>query len=259
MPRFAANLTMMFPEVEFLDRFEAAAGVGFEAVEFLFPYDFSPDVLKEKLDCFGLEQVLINAPAGAWDAGERGLAALPGAGVRFAESIRVALEYAKTLDCPRIHVMAGIAAGSDERGEQFERYVERIRYAADEAARAGRGVTIEPLNPRDMPGYFLTSVHDAVEVLAAVDRPNAGLQLDFYHAQIVHGDLTILLREVIEHVTHVQIAAVPNRDEPDRGEVSFAHVLGELDALGYRGWVGCEYVPAGATVAGLTWMDPYRE
>lgn len=254
MPSFAANLTTMFTEYPFIDRFAAAAEAGFRGVEYLFPYEHEPEDLARELRAHGLEQALFNAPAGRWDQGERGLATLEGRDDEFVESIERALLYARVLDCPRIHVMAGNAPRS---AENRARYVDRVRYAADEAAKVGREVAIEPINGRDMPDYFLGSIHQGVDSLEQIDRENVGLQFDIYHAQIMHGDVTMLLRSCIDHITHVQIASVPDRNEPDRGELNYRYVLDQLLAAGYDGWIGCEYFPRATTAVGLAWMTPF--
>lgn len=256
MPKFAANLSMMFTEHPFLDRFRAAAAAGFTAVEYLFPYDYSKAEVAEQLEKHGLEQVLFNAYAGDWDAGERGLASLKGRGEDFKDSINQALDYAQTLGCPKIHVMAGIG---DVTAENEALYVQNLQYAADQAAAVKIDVLIEPINARDMPGYFLSTISQAVDLLDRIHRPNARLQFDFYHAQITTGDVTTLMRTWIDRIGHVQIASVPERNEPDAGELNFPYVLAALDAAGYDGWVGCEYRPAGETAAGLAWLGSYRD
>ncbi|HLS01055.1 MAG TPA: 2-oxo-tetronate isomerase [Beutenbergiaceae bacterium] len=256
MVKFAANLTTMFTETEFLDRFRLASQAGFDAVEYLFPYDYAPNDLRHLLDQHGLQQVLFNAPAGNWEAGERGLASLADREEEFTRSIELALQYAQALDCPTIHVMAGIAPA-----EAAPMYKQRIAYAAQKAARVGKKVSIEPINTKDMPGYFLDSVFQAVDFIKDIGALNVGLQLDFYHAQITHGDLTALLNEVFEWVIHIQIAAVPNRNEPDRGEINYTYLFQQLQSLGYQGWIGCEYFPETTTTQGLGWMSslqPHR-
>lgn len=252
MRRFAANLTTMFTEVPFLERFAAAAAAGFEAVEYLFPYDHAPAEIARRLTDAGLQQVLFNAPPGDWEHGERGIAAIPGRDEEFTGAVAHALDYAQALDCAQIHVMAGIAPIS-----ATERYVERIQFAADEAAKHGRTITIEPINSRDMPDYFLAGVPQAMDCLQRIDRPNVVLQFDIYHAQIMHGDITRLLRTCIDAIGHVQIASVPDRQEPDDGEVNYRYVIDELRSVGYTGWIGCEYFPRSSTTQGLSWLEPY--
>ncbi len=257
MPRFAANLSMMFTEVDFLDRFGAAAAAGFEAVEFLFPYAHPAEEVKAKLDAHGLQLALFNLHPGDWDAGEKGLAALPGREAEFTASVDQALHYARVLGCPKLHLMAGLA--DPDSADHRARYVEHVRYAADEAAADGVLIVLEPLNPYNVPGYFLPSVAHVLDVLDEIDRPNVKLQFDLYHAQLTGGDITHLTERIADRIGHVQLASVPDRNEPDRGELYYPHALAVLDRVGYDGWVGCEYNPAGETVAGLGWLDAYRD
>jgi hydroxypyruvate isomerase len=252
MPRFAANLSMMFDEVPFLDRFAAAARAGFEAVEFLFPYDQDPAAIRAALDANRLTLALHNTPPGDWAAGERGYAAVPGAEARFEAEFARALAYARVLRPGRIHVLAGTAQGPAARAA----YVANLRRAA--AAAPDLVLTIEPLNPRDMPGYHLARSDDALAVIEAVGAPNLRLQFDLYHAQIAEGDLTRRIEALAPVLGHVQVAGVPDRHEPDRGELNFAHLMAVLDSVGYDGWVGCEYRPADGTEAGLGWFAPWR-
>lgn len=255
MPKLAANLSMMFNEKPFLDRFAAAAHAGFRGVEFLFPYEHGPDVVAAQLTDHHLAQALFNMPPGDWTAGERGLAALPGRETEFTAGIERALEYAQALSCPIVHAMAGLAADDDERN--VATYVANIRAAADAFAKAGRRVVLEPINRRDMPGYFLHTTTQAIRLIEQIGRPNVALQLDLYHAQISEGDLEMKIRALLRQTAHVQIAGNPARHEPNTGEVNYDYLLGVLDAVGYDGWVGCEYRPAGDTVAGLGWADRY--
>lgn len=255
MPKFAANLSMMFTELPFLQRFKAASDAGFKAVEYLFPYDHSKAEIAEQLQENDLEQVLFNVYAGEWDSGERGLATWKGRQQDFNDSITRALEYAQALGCPKVHIMAGI---SDVTENTEALYVKNLQSAADQAAALNIDVLIEPINDRDMPGYFLGSVVQAVDLLDRIDRPNARLQFDYYHAQITSGDVTVLMRDSIDRIGHVQIASVPERHEPDGGELNYPYVLAALDAAGYEGWVGCEYRPAGETGEGLQWLASYQ-
>ncbi len=248
MPRFAANLSMMFTEHDFLDRFGAAAAAGFRGVEYLFPYDFTPEEIAQQLNAHGLTQALFNAPPGDWAAGARGLAACPGQEAAFRDSIGLALSYADVIGPDFIHVMAGLAEGAEARAT----YVANLRWAAAEAG--DRVLLIEPINSRDMPGYFLSTSAQALAIIEDVGAPNLRLQFDLYHAQIMEGDLTMRLAQVFDSIGHIQIAGVPERHEPDQGEVNFAHMFDELDRLGYAGWVGCEYRPAGRTEDGLGWF-----
>jgi 2-dehydrotetronate isomerase len=260
MIRLAANLSMLFPEHDFLDRFGAAAKAGFRGVEYLFPYAYRPEDLAGCLREAGLEQVLFNLPPGNWEAGERGLASLPGREAEFQASVAEALRYAEVLDCPRIHAMAGLLPESADQKTveaHHHTYLENLRFAAGEAAKAGRDLLIEPINQRDMPGYFLSRQADAIKVIDEVGADNLKLQFDIYHCQIMDGDLISHMERQFHAIGHVQIAGVPERHEPDVGEVCYPEVLARLDSLGYTGWVGCEYRPAGNTRAGLRWGQAY--
>ncbi|MEU6575211.1 2-oxo-tetronate isomerase [Streptomyces sp. NPDC046805] len=263
MPRFAANLSMMYTEHPFLDRFAAASADGFDAVEYLFPYEYDAAELRRRLDGHGLRQVLFNAPPGAWDSGERGIAALPGREAETRSGIEQALEYAAALDCPRVHVMAGLVpqgVPSAERARYRDTYVANLARAAERAAAAGVDILIEPINGRDMPGYFLTRQAEAHAVVREVGAPNLKVQLDLYHCQIVEGDLTTTLRRDLPtgRVGHLQIAGVPDRHEPDGGELNIRHLFGFIDELGFDGWIGCEYRPRAGTSEGLGWRHDYR-
>ncbi|MEU4131829.1 2-oxo-tetronate isomerase [Streptomyces wuyuanensis] len=263
MPRFAANLSMMYPEHDFPDRFAAASADGFEAVEYLFPYAYDAGELSRRLDDQGLRQVLFNAPPGAWDSGERGTAALPGREDETRAGIDRALEYAAALGCPRVHVMAGLVrpgATPEELAAHRETYRANLAWAAERAAPAGVDILIEPINGRDMPGYFLTRQADAHAVVRDVAAPNLKVQLDLYHCQIVEGDLTVTLRRDLPtgRVGHLQIAGVPDRHEPDGGELDVRHLFAVVDDLGFDGWIGCEYVPRAGTSEGLGWLNDYR-
>ncbi len=257
MPRLAANLSMMFTEHPFEARFEAAARAGFRAVEFLFPYDWPSTQVAQWLAQAGVENVLFNLPPGDWASGERGLAALPGREIEFRAALRKALDYAQVLGTPRLHVMAGlIPAGADAglRARMRSTYLDNLRWAAQEALQANRTLLIEPINPRDIPGYWLNHQQEALDVIAEVGAPNLRLQFDLYHAQIVDGDLTRRIERQAGLTGHVQIAGVPDRHEPDAGELAITHLLATLDRVGYAGWVGCEYRPRGQTEAGLGWI-----
>ncbi|QKV51868.1 2-oxo-tetronate isomerase [Comamonas antarctica] len=254
MPRFAANLSMLYREVDFLERFAAAAADGFQGVEYLFPYAHAPAQLAAQLQAHGLAQVLFNAPPGQWDAGERGLACIAGREDEFRAGIEQALHYAQQLNCPRIHVMAGIVPGCIDGAHAT--YVANLRLAAALAAPLGVTLMIEPINGRDMPGYFLQRQAQAHALLAEIGAANVQVQMDLYHCQIGEGDLAMKLRQYLPggRVGHLQIAGVPGRHEPDVGEIHYPYLFALLDELGYAGWVGCEYLPAGATSAGLGWL-----
>lgn len=256
MPRFAANLGMLYTELDFIDRFAAAARDGFVAVECLFPYSHPADQIAAQLRTHGLRQVLFNAPPGDWEAGERGTASLAGREAEFADGITQAIAYAQTLRCPRIHVMAGrLPAGGDAQAARA-RYIANLRHAAQRAAPHGIHLLIEPINQRDMPGYLVSRQADAHALLDAIGMPNVQVQMDLYHCQITEGDLATKLRQYLPagRVGHIQIAGVPERHEPDVGEVHYPYLLRLIDQLGYKGWIGCEYRPAGATSAGLGWL-----
>jgi hydroxypyruvate isomerase len=253
MPRFAANLSMMYQEHEFMDRFGAAAKDGFKGIEFLFPYAHPAADICARLTEHGLSQALFNGPPGNWDAGERGLASLPGRESEFKHSVARALEYARVLGNERVHLMAGLIRPGEERARHRATYVRNLDYAAREAASAGVTVVIEPINTRDIPGFFLNRQDEAHAVCAEVGARNLKVQMDFYHCQIVEGDLAMKLRHHIAGIGHIQIAGVPERHEPDLGEINYPYLFGLMDELGYAGWVGCEYRPKAGTSAGLGW------
>ncbi len=257
MPRLAANLTTMFTELPFLDRVGAAADCGFAGVEFQFPYAVPAADLADRLLHFGVTPVLFNLPAGDVAAGERGCAALPGRTGDFREGLHEALTYARTIGCRQLHVMAGVLSPQMERADGEAVFVANLREACDLARPDGVTLLIEPLNVRDNPGYFLRTTAEAVAVLDRVERPNIGLQLDFYHCQISEGDLARHATDLPGRYAHVQIAGVPGRHEPDRGEINYRYLLDLLDDLDYRGWVGCEYLPAAGTWEGLDWARPW--
>jgi hydroxypyruvate isomerase len=261
MPRFAANLSMMYTEHAFLDRFAAAAADGFAAVEYLFPYAFEPAALTQRLADHGLQQVLFNAPPGDWDAGERGITCLPGREAEFRRGfVEQALPYAQALRCPRVHVMAGLAPAGADRAGLRATYAANLAWAAAQAAPLAIDVLIEPINTRDIPGYLLNRQDDAHALVQQVGAPNLKVQMDLYHCQIVEGDLAVTLRRYLPggRVGHLQIAGVPERHEPDIGELHHPTLLALIDELGYDGHVGCEYRPRAGTSAGLGWFQPYK-
>jgi 2-dehydrotetronate isomerase len=255
MPRFAANLTMMFTEVPFLDRFDAAAKAGFTSVEFLFPYQHPADAIGERLKRNGLTQALFNLPPGNWDAGEKGFAALPDRFDDLKQSLHTALPYAKATGVKRVHLMAGMANRGDANAVAAFR--KSVAHAAEFFAPHGLDVVIEPINPRNVPGYFLNDFRFARDLIVELKIPNLKLQFDIYHCQIIHGDVTMHLREMMPIVGHVQIASIPSRNEPDGEELNYPFLFGELDRLGYSGFVGCEYNPRAKTAEGLGWFKPY--
>lgn len=259
MPRFAANLTMMYGEHPFLERFAAAARDGFRAVEYLFPYEHPAVELKGRLDAHGLVQALFNAPPGKWDEGERGLASLPGREMEFRRSVDTALEYARVLGNTRVHVMAGLIAPGEDRARHRDVYVANLAYAAARAKPLGITIVIEPINTRDIPGFFLNRQDEAHDVRHEVGAANLKVQMDLYHCQIVEGDLAMRLRMHIAGVGHIQIAGVPERHEPDVGEINYPYLFALIDELGYEGWIGCEYRPRRGTSEGLGWIRPWLE
>ncbi len=257
MLRFSANLTFLFTEVPFLERFTEAAHAGFRAVEFAFPYEYQAKDLAARVNAQRLEVVLFNLPPGDWAAGDRGLASLPGREHEFAASVSTALRFAQALKCTRLHVMAGVLppdADADERARRHRLFVRNLKAACEEAAAQNVTLLIEPINPRDMPHYLLHTQQDAHAIREEVGMANLRVQMDFYHAQIVEGDLSEKVRRWMPHIGHFQIAGVPGRNEPDQGEVNYAWLFKLLDELKYDGWIGCEYRPAQTTVAGLGWM-----
>jgi len=255
MPKFAANLSFLFTDQPFRERFAKAAAAGFKGVEYLFPYEHSPHDIAEWLQAADLEQVLFNLAPGDWAAGERGLACLPHRQGEFAESVEQALDYAVVLDCERVHCMAGLSPTGVAEAELAETYVANLRYAADRLATVGVTVMIEPINSRiDMPGYWLDDINKSFRLLGLIDRPNVKLQYDVYHAQIIAGDLARTLAANIDHIGHIQIADNPGRHEPGTGEINYPFLFNLLDRLGYSGWVGCEYKPQTTTEAGLGWL-----
>ncbi|UZN49152.1 hydroxypyruvate isomerase family protein [Cupriavidus cauae] len=259
MPRFAANLSMMYNEHAFLDRFAAAANDGFRAVEYLFPYDFPAGELKSRLDANGLQQALFNAPPGDWAAGERGIASLPGREDEFRRSIDTALDYARVLGNDKLHVMAGLAAPGVPREQQRAVYLRNLEYAARAAQGDGITVLIEPINTRDIPGFFLNRQDDAQAICREIGASNLKVQFDCYHCQIVEGDVATKLRRDIAGIGHIQIAGVPERHEPDIGELNYPYLFETIDALGYRGWIGCEYRPRAGTTDGLGWLRAWLQ
>jgi 2-dehydrotetronate isomerase len=261
VPRFAANLSTLYGEHDFLDRFAAAAADGFDAVECQSVYAFDRVEIAARLRDHGLVQVLINAPSGDAERGERGLACLPGRRDEFRRGFAdQALPYAQALGCRRIHVLAGVVPADANRMALRSTYEANLEWAAAQAASAGVEVLIEPINPRDAPGYFLNRQDKAHRIVQTVAAPNLKVQMDLYHCQIVEGDLAVKLRETLPggSVGHLQIAGVPDRGEPDAGELNYPYLFELIDELGYDGFVGCEYRPRGATSAGLGWLRRWR-
>ncbi|MGI4849381.1 MAG: 2-oxo-tetronate isomerase [Janthinobacterium lividum] len=254
MPRFAANLSLMFNEVPYLDRFEAAAKAGFKAVESQFPYDYPAQEIASRLQRYGLENILFNLPPGDFAAGERGLAILPGREADFRAAVERAIDYANACGTRMLHVMAGILPAQADPGPYLTTFLENLRFAAEAMAAHGLTALIEPINVRDIPGYLLNTQAQAQTICVEVGAPNLKIMMDFYHCQIVEGDLATRLRQHYPFIGHVQLAGAPGRHEPDRGEINYPYLFGVLDELGYDGWIGCEYRPAGSTLEGLGWM-----
>ena len=274
MPQFAANLSMMYPELPFLDRFEAAAKDGFKAVEFLFPYAYTPEELAARLKANHLQQVLFNAPPGgidpssidqAWNSNTRGTASIPGREKEFQQGVEMALRYAEALHCPRIHVMAGLLGVGHTHASNHATYVNNLKWAAALAVKQGLDVLIEPINTRDIPGFYLNRQDQAHSIIEEVGASNLKVQMDLYHCQIVEGDVAMKIRQYLPtgRVGHFQIAGVPERHEPDIGEVNYPYLFNVIDEVSktcnWQGWVGCEYKPklggqAGGTSAGLGWL-----
>jgi hydroxypyruvate isomerase len=257
MPRFAANLSMMFNELPFMDRFAAAAKAGFKGVEFLFPYEHPAADIRTRLNDSGLTLALFNMPPGDWSKGERGLASLPGRQGEFRDGLKQALDYAGALGGKLVHCMAGIVPSGVPQVTAASLYAANLAWAAEHAMAAGVKLVIEPINHRDMPGYFLNTQAQGAAVVEAIGRDRLGLQFDVYHVQTTEGDITKRMEQFMPVIAHMQIADVPARNEPGTGEIGWAFVFRRIDELGYRGWVGCEYRPAGETLAGLGWRDRF--
>ncbi len=253
MPRFAANLTMLFGEMPFVDRFAAARAAGFRGVEYLFPYDFDKAELREQLTQHGLMQVLHNLPAGNWAAGERGIAILPDRVEEFRDGVHRGIGYARALDCKQLNCLVGVAPADADVFELNEVLVGNLRYAADALSKEGIRLLIEPINTIDIPGFFLNRTEQAAQIVADVGSPNLFIQYDIYHMQVMEGDIARSMQRHLARIAHVQLADNPGRNEPGTGEINYPFLFRHLDAIGYRGWVGCEYKPRTTTVDGLGW------
>ena len=258
MPRFAANLTMLFTEVPFLDRFAEAARHGFTAVEFLFPYPYAAAELKARLDAHGLSLVLHNLPAGDWDAGERGIAVIPGREQEFRAGVARAVTYATALGTPRVNCLVGKTPTGVPAEAVHRTLVANVRHAAEVLGAAGITLLVEAVNDKDIPGFHLTRTAQVLALLDEVGHPNVQVQYDVYHAQRMEGELAATLQRHLPRIAHVQVADTPGRHEPGTGEINFDFLFAHLDAIGYTGHVGCEYKPATTTAAGLGWLDRYR-
>ncbi len=254
MPRFSANLSMLFGEHDFLDRFEAAARAGFSGVEYLSPYEHTPDEVAARLKQNGLTQVLFNLPSGDWAAGERGIAILPDRIGEFRAGVDRAIVYANALGCDQVNCLAGIAPAGVARGELEKVLVENLKYAAGKLGEAGIRLLIEPINSRDIPGFFLTGTGQALDVIEKVGSPNLWLQYDIYHMQIMEGDLARTIEANLGRIAHIQLADNPGRHEPGTGEINYPFLYDFIDRLGYSGWIGAEYKPKDGTEAGLGWL-----
>jgi len=257
MPKFSANLSMLYKEGDFLDRFERAARSGFRGVEVLFPYDWDKEELQERLATNNLEMALHNLPAGHWGAGERGLACLPDRVSEFQDSVGLAIEYATALKCPRLNCLAGIPTVDVKQEDKFATLVSNVRFAAEATRKAGIMLLLEALNLYDMPGFCLSSTKQVLDVLKAVNHPNVYIQYDIYHMQIMEGNLTKTIGQNIERIAHMQLADVPGRHEPGTGEINYEFLFRAIDEMGYKGWIGCEYNPLGATESSLSCVKKY--
>jgi hydroxypyruvate isomerase len=257
MPRFSANLSMMFSEVDFLDRFAAAAKAGFKAAEFLFPYAYDNDQLAEVVERSGLQTVLFNMPPGDWKAGDRGLACDPARVAEFQEGVGQAIACARSLNCGRIHCMAGLRPRGVSEDKIRETYIGNLQFAGKELAKHELQLLIEAINPRDIPGFFLNSSRQALDLMHYAAVPNLSFLYDIYHMQIVEGDLAPTIEKNLARIGHMQLADTPGRHEPGTGEINYKFLFEHIDKLGYDGWIGCEYRPATTTQAGLGWLKPY--
>ena len=257
MLKFSANLTMLFNDVDFLSRFERAARAGFKGVEYMLPYEWKKEELAEKLDKYGLEQVLHNLPAGNWSVGERGIAGLPQRVGEFQEGVGLAIEYAKVLRCPRLNCLVGITPKEVPAEKIRQTLVDNLRFAATALEKEGIRLLVEPLNDQDIPGFYLVHTRDALQLMEEVNHANLWLQYDIYHMQIMEGNLTRTIVDNLAHIAHIQLADNPGRHEPGSGEINFTNLFRFIDEAGYDGWIGCEYKPAGVTENGLNWTKPY--
>lgn len=257
MPKFAANLTMLWNEHGFMDRFAAAARAGFTGVEYLFPYDFDKNQLAEQLARHKLTQVLHNLPAGDWAGGERGIGCLPDRVGEFQDGVGRAIEYATALGCKQVNCLAGVAPQGVATEKLHETFVSNLRFAAGKLRQAGIRLLIEPINTRDIPGFYLNRTRQALDIIAAVGSDNLFLQYDIYHMQVMEGDLATTIEKNLQLIPHMQLADNPGRHEPGTGEINYPFLFDFIDRLGYPGWIGCEYKPATTTDAGLGWIRPY--
>ena len=258
MPKFSANLSMLFNEVEFLDRFERASKAGFKAVEYMFPYEWSKEELATALNSHQLEQVLFNLPAGDWAGGERGIACIPGREGEFKDGVQSALAYAEALRCPTINCLVGLTPEDVSADKVRRTLVDNLQFAAAALQENGIRFVIEMLSHKAVPGFYLVKTREALQLLEEVNHPNIQLQYDIYHMQIMEGNLIDTLSANMSNIGHIQIADNPGLHEPGTGEINYPNVFAAIDELGYEGWIGCEYVPAGTTEDGLGWLEAYK-
>ena len=259
MPKFAANLTIMFNEVDFLDRFAEAAAAGFRAVEYLFPYSYDKNELVKRLQQHDLTQVLHNLPAGDWAKGDRGIGCLPDRVGEFQDGVGSAIDYATALGCKQVNCLVGVAPAGIPAEKLHATLVNNLRFAADALGRAGIKLLIEPINTRDIPGFYLRHTQQALDIIEEVESDNLYLQYDIYHMQVMEGDLATTMEKNLPQIAHIQLADNPGRHEPGTGEIDYDFLFAFLDRIGYSGWIGCEYKPATTTDAGLSWYAPYRD
>jgi hydroxypyruvate isomerase len=258
MPKFAANISLLFTELPFLDRIAAASDAGFDAVELQFPYAVDEQRLADALTASGLPLVLHNLPAGSWERGDRGIACHPRRVDEFRRGVDTAIRYAKALNCPRLNCLAGVRPPDVGFETARDTLIDNLRHASEKLEREGLDLLIEPINSRDVPGFFIDRSRMALDLMVDAGCSNLKLQYDIYHAQVMEGDLARTVETALDRIGHIQIADTPGRHEPGTGEINFSFLLERLDAMGYEGWVGCEYVPWGSTLDGLGWMAPYR-
>jgi hydroxypyruvate isomerase len=257
MPKFAANLTMLYNEVDFLDRFAEAAADGFKGVEYLFPYAYPKDALAEKLERHSLQQVLHNLPAGDWAGGERGIAVLPDRVSEFQDGVGQAIEYATALGCKQLNCLSGIAPSGVDPDRVRETFVSNLRFAAEKLEAAGIRLLVEAVNTRDIPGFYVCGTPQTLDLIDASGSKNIAVQYDIYHMQIMEGDLAPSIERHLARIAHLQLADNPGRHEPGTGEINYPFLFDFIDGLGYPGWIGCEYKPKAGTRAGLGWIKPY--
>ena len=257
MPKLAANLTMLYNEVDFLDRFEAAAKSGFRGVEYLFPYAYPKEQLAERLQKHGLVQVLHNLPAGDWAAGSRGIACLPDRVGEFQDSVGKAIEYATALGCKQVNCLAGIAPQGVDAAKVRATFVDNLKFASEKLQGAGIKLLMEPINTYDIPGFYLNRTQQALDLIRDVGSPNLYVQYDIYHMQRMEGELANTIKAHLPRIAHMQLADNPGRNEPGTGEINYRYLFGFIDSIGYDGWIGCEYKPKGSTVEGLAWRGAH--